>query len=143
MLPYLALYLDYTRVNPFVYNNLNPAQSYTSFGYNLGDWVGNNFDRKIAGLKYTPFPRLRLDLRYENIRKGPEYSLEEQYLEVPTKKFLEKIIRKQRQLAFNINYELNNNIYFISNYNYTESHNNTINTILFNHNFNFGFKIGL
>ena len=143
VLPYLALYLDYTRVNPFVYNNLNPAQSYTSFGYNLGDWVGNNFDRKIAGLKYTPFPRLRLDLRYQNIRKGPEYSLEEQYLEVPTKKFLEYIIRKQRQLSFNINYELNNNIYFISNYNYTESHNNTINTMLFNHNFNFGFKIGL
>ncbi len=143
ILPYLAFYLDYTRVNPFVYTNLNPAQNYTSFGFNLGDWVGNNFDRKIIGLKYTPIPRFRLELRYQNIRKGPEYSIEEQYLSIPTRYFLEYVTNKQSQFALSLNYELTNNIYVLSNYNYTKSQNISAKSDFINNNYNLGFKIGL
>jgi len=35
-MPYLTLGAEYTRVNPFVYNNLIPAQTYTQFNYPLG-----------------------------------------------------------------------------------------------------------
>jgi hypothetical protein len=142
-LPYLSVYGEYTRVNPFVYSNLNPAQNYTSFGYNLGDWVGNNFDRSIVGLKYTPIPRFRLDLRYQYIRKGPEYTIEEQYLLVPTKYFLEYISNKQSQLTLGFNYEITNNIYLLGGFNNTESHNILSKSKISNNNYNIGFKIGL
>ena len=39
-LPYLTLGAEYTRINPFVYRNLTPAQDYTSQDYSLGDWMG-------------------------------------------------------------------------------------------------------
>lgn len=142
-LPYLSIYGEYTRVNPFVYNNLNPAQNYTSFGYNLGDWVGNNFDRAIIGLKYTPIPRFRLDFRYQYIRKGPEYTIEEQYIAVPSKKFLENISNKQSQLAIGFNYEITNNIYLLGGFNNTESINILTNSKISNTNYNIGFKFGL
>jgi hypothetical protein len=142
-IPYLAFFGEYTRVNPFVYTNLNPAQNYTSFGFNLGDWVGNNFDRKIIGLKYTPIPRFRLELRYQNIRKGPEYSIEEQYLSTPTRYFLEYVTNKQSQFALSLNYELINNIYVLGNYNYTKSQNISAKSDYINNNYNLGFKIGL
>ncbi|MFK5073414.1 hypothetical protein ACI4BE_28205, partial [Klebsiella pneumoniae] len=60
LLPYLTLGTEYTHVNPFVYSNIIPAQFYTQFGYSLGDWMGNNFDRSMVFAKYTPIPRLRL-----------------------------------------------------------------------------------
>ena len=46
-LPNLTIGAEYTRVNPFVYNNLIPAQQYTNYDYFLGDWMGSNFQRKI------------------------------------------------------------------------------------------------
>jgi len=142
-LPYLSAYTEYTRVNPFVYTNINPAQNYTSYGYNLGDWVGNNFDRKIIGLKYTPIPRLRLELRYQDIKKGPNYSAEEQYLQAPSKKFLETVIYAQTQYLFSLNYEFSNNIYLVGNCDKTTTSNELYNAIYTHNNYSIGIKIGL
>jgi hypothetical protein len=52
-IPYLTLGAEYTRVNPFVYSNLIPAQNYTSYNYSLGDWMGNNFDKAIIYAKFS------------------------------------------------------------------------------------------
>jgi hypothetical protein len=60
LIPYLTIGTEYTRVNPFVYNNLIPAQTYTSYGFNLGDWMVNNFDRAIVYARYNPLPKLQL-----------------------------------------------------------------------------------
>ena len=140
---YLSWYGEYTRVNPFVYTNLNPVQNYTSYGYNLGDWVGNNFDRKILGIKYTPLPRLKLELRYQDIKKGPTYSAEQQYLQTPSKKFLETVVYAQTQYLFSFNYEFGNNMYFVGNCNKTTTRNEFYNAIYINNNFSLGVKIGL
>ncbi|MFM9709806.1 hypothetical protein, partial [Streptomyces galilaeus] len=81
--PYLTLGTEYTHVNPFVYSNIIPAQFYTQFGYSLGDWMGNNFDRSMVFAKYTPIPRLRLYARYQHIRKGGPGTIQQQYLAEP------------------------------------------------------------
>jgi hypothetical protein len=140
---YLSWYGEYTRVNPFVYTNLNPAQNYTSYAYNLGDWVGNNFDRKIMGIKYTPLPRLKLELRYQDIKKGPIYSAEQQYLQIPSKKFLETVVYAQTQYLFSFNYEFTNNMYLVGNSNKTTTRNEFYNAIYINNNYSLGVKIGL
>jgi hypothetical protein len=87
-----------------------------------------------VGIKYTPIPRLRLELRYQDIRKGPSYSAEQQYLQEPSKKFLEKVIYAQTQYLFSFNYEFSNNIYLVGNCNKTTTKNELYNAIYTNNN---------
>ena len=143
ILPYLSIYTEYTKVLPSVYNNLNPAQNYTSYGSYLGDWMGNNFDRLLFGAKYTPIARLKLDARFQFSRKGAETTIEQQYVASPQPVFLFKKQFEQRELYINASYELLNNIYLRANL-------RTINTIYPNQvtnsiftNYSFGVNFGL
>ena len=87
-LPYLTLGAEYTRVRPFVYRNFLPAQNYTSATHLLGDWIGANSDRFLLYARYTPIPRLKLNARYQLVRKGSEGTLQQQYVEMPQPRFL-------------------------------------------------------
>jgi len=84
----LSAGIEYTRVNPFVYNNFIPAQQYKQAGSDMGDWMGNNFDRFTLYSTYKPLPRLLLNFRFERIRKGSEGTLLDQYFAEPQPSFL-------------------------------------------------------
>ncbi len=120
-IPYLSLGAEYTRVNPFVYSNLIPAQNYTSYNYSLGDWMGNNFDRAILFAKYTPIAKLKLVARYQKIRKGGLGSIYEQYAVQPQPAFLFDYIKTRSGLFLQARYEWINNIYLNSSYTYTKT----------------------
>jgi len=143
IIPYLTVGVEYTRVNPFVYSNLIPAQTYTSHGYNMGDWMGNNFDRLTYTLKYTPFPRFKCLLNYQTSRKGGPGTIVQQYLQQPQPPFLFDLQNKQKQIHASISYEclnnLNLNAYFtsVSLNNIATSQKTTTNT------FSLGFTYGL
>jgi hypothetical protein len=109
-IPYLTMGIEYTRVNPFVYKNLIPAQTYTSNTFSLGDWMGNNFDRLIYTLRYTPFPRFKCLFRYQSIRKGGPGTVVQQYLQQPQPPFLFDLQRKQKEVLFHFSYEWLNNL---------------------------------
>jgi len=111
-LPYVTLNAEYTRINPFVYQNLLPAQFYNNNGYVMGDWMGSNSDRLIGEIKYTPIPRLRLSVRHEMVRKGGENSIEQQYFAQPQPKFLNNLQFKQQQTMGRVVYEWKQNLYF-------------------------------
>ena len=111
LIPYLSLGAEYTRVNPFVYSNLIPAQTYSSYNYNLGDWMGNNFDRAIVFAKYTPMARLKLVARYQKIRKGGAGTIYEQYAVQPQPVFLFDYIKTRTDVFLQARYEYINNIY--------------------------------
>lgn len=111
-LPYWTFNVDYTRVNPFVYQHLTPAQEYTSNGYLLGDWMGSNADRYLLEIKYTPIPRLRLSFRQERIRKGGKGTVAQQYFASPQPKFLHDLQFKQWTTTGRASYEWKNNVYF-------------------------------
>ncbi len=111
-LPYVTLNAEYTRINPFVYQNLLPAQFYDNNGYVMGDWMGSNSDRLIGEIKYTPVPRLRLSVRHEMIRKGGENSIEQQYFAQPQPKFLNNLQFKQNLTTGRAVYEWKQNLYF-------------------------------
>lgn len=110
-LPYLTLGAEYTRVNPFVYRNLLPAQEFLHYRQELGDWMGNNFDRTSFFVKYTPVPRLRLNLRWMSIRKGGAGTLVQQYQAVPQPPFLFDYQRDRKDLLLLAQYEWINNLY--------------------------------
>jgi hypothetical protein len=111
LIPYLSLGVEYTRVNPFVYSNLIPAQTYTSYNYNLGDWMGNNFDRAILFAKYTPIAKLKLVARFQKIRKGSAGTIYEQYAVQPQPSFLFDYIKIRSEVFLQARYEYINNIY--------------------------------
>jgi hypothetical protein len=113
-IPYLSLGAEYTRVNPFVYSNLISAQTYTSYNYNLGDWMGNNFDKAILFAKYTPIAKLKLVARFQKIRKGGPGSIYEQYAVQPQPSFLFDYIKTRSDILFQARYEYINNIYLNS-----------------------------
>lgn len=110
-LPYLTLGAEYTRINPFVYRNLTPAQDYTSQDYSLGDWMGNNADRWIIHAKYTPIPRLKINLRYQQIRKGGAGTYDQQYFQEPQPPFLFNLQSHQKEWFFQASYQWIPNLY--------------------------------
>jgi hypothetical protein len=110
-IPYLSLGAEYTKVNPFVYSNLIPAQTYTSYNYSLGDWMGNNFDRAIIFAKYTPIAKLKLVARYQKIRKGGAGTIYQQYAVQPQPSFLSDFIKTRSDIFLQARYEYINNIY--------------------------------
>ena len=105
LLPNLMVGFEYTRLNPFLYRNFLPAQNYTSNGYLLGDWVGSNSDKLLFFAKYSPIPRLKTTLRYQEIRKGPSGSLQEQYFGQPQMPFMQTVLLEQKTWLFQANYE--------------------------------------
>ncbi len=111
IIPYLTIGTEYTRVNPFVYNNLIPAQTYTSYDFYLGDWMGNNFDRSLIYARYNPFPKLQLYGRIQKIRNGAKGSIYEQYVMQPQLAFLNNLQYNRTDWLFQIKYEWINNLF--------------------------------
>lgn len=102
---YLTAGAEYTRIRPFVYSNFLPAQNYTSSGYSIGDWMGNNSDRIILFLKYTPIPKLKLLARYQQIRKGGLGTIDQQYNQQPQPDFLFDFQTTQKDIFLQAKYE--------------------------------------
>lgn len=107
---YLTLGMEYTRLNPFVYQNLVPAQNYTSQNYILGDWIGQNADRLTAWVRYNPAPRLITSIQLNYTRKGADGSLEDQYYAEPQPSFLDGSTGTQKQLLVEVKYEIINQL---------------------------------
>jgi hypothetical protein len=143
LLPYLTLGIEYTRVNPFVYRNLIPAQDYTSYHYFLGDWMGNNFDRLIYTLKYTPFARFKCQLSYQASQKGGEGTLAQQYFAQPQPAFLFDLQQKQKEFLARFSYELINNLHLNAFYSLLATDNRVTLKKTTNTTFSIGFNYGL
>ncbi|MEJ7778650.1 MAG: hypothetical protein WKF68_03585 [Daejeonella sp.] len=110
VLPYLTIGFEYTRVNPFVYQNLIPAQNYTSQNYGLGDWIGQNADRLSGWAKYNPAPRLTTRIQLDILRKGEDGSINDQYYAEPQPPFLSGSFDTQKQVLLEAKYQLLNQL---------------------------------
>lgn len=113
---YLTLGSEYTKVRPFVYTNLLPAQNYTQYDGVMGDWMGNNFDRFMLFAKYNPIPKLNLYARFQSIRKGGLGSIADQYLAEPQPPFLFDLQSKRKDWFVQFKYEWINNFYFLGSF---------------------------
>lgn len=143
IVPYLTLGLEYTRVNPFVYRNLIPAQDYTSFNYSLGDWMGNNFDRLIYSLRYTPVSRLKCLLRYQLSRKGSPGTLDQQYFQQPQPPFLFGLQNTQQEFYARFSYEWINDLNLVGYYSGLSVNNKVTGQNTSTQTFSIGFSYGL
>lgn len=111
-IPYLTLSAEYSRINPFVYRNLNPAQNYTNHSLSLGDWLGNNSDRWVVSAAYTPFAKVKCLVQYQATRKGGAGTLDQQYFSEPQPPFLFDPQFKTNEWLFQCSYQWLHNLYF-------------------------------
>jgi hypothetical protein len=72
LLPNLDVSVEYTRVNPWNYENRNELASYKHLGYQLGHWIGQNADQLRFQVNYSRFRGLRHFVYVEWVRKGIE-----------------------------------------------------------------------
>jgi hypothetical protein len=115
-IPYLSFQAEYTRINPFVYNNVIASQTYTHYKYSLGDWMGNNADRLILELKYTPLPKLKLLARYQTLRKGNSGTIADQYYQEPQPPFLFGTITNRNEVYLSAQYQWIHKLFIYGNY---------------------------
>jgi len=142
-LPYLTLGAEYTRIRPFVYRNLVPAQNYTHNNYVLGDWMGSNSDRMLIFARFTPVPRLRTMLRYEYIRKGGAGTLNQQYFQQPQPPFLFDLQYKSSIWYAEATYQWIPGLYLYTNYTHQRRNDAVTGGQSQNRRFSFGFQLGL
>jgi hypothetical protein len=109
LFPNSSLNIEYTRLNPFTYRNGDPAEEYTSYGYQLGHWIGSNAD--IINLKYyqqvTRGLSFLIDAYY--FRKGQKELPQDQY-KLPYPEFLYGQKRKETSVSVSAEYEFINSL---------------------------------
>ena len=102
----LDLTLEYTRLNPWVYTHEYDAASYTSHGYLLGHWLGQNADILSASIQYRWWRPLWLTLYAQTLRKGVLGPPDVHYGRPWDQRFLEGGLFRQTQAGMRVRWEI-------------------------------------
>lgn len=103
----LNVNVEYTKINPWVYEHKDITTTYKHLNYTLGHWIGQNADLFDISLKYFIMYNLSIDFLVEYLRKGgliDVYYAYEGRDEVQVY-FLYPPVRKDLRIKFNIQYE--------------------------------------
>lgn len=119
ILPLMKFFLEYSRVNPFVYMNSVDAQVYSNDGYKMGHWIESNGDIISFGLKKIFSAELTSELNFWYFRKGKTEEPVEQYRS-PYPEFLYGSKRYEKGLEFKLRYSPIIPIHIDLNYIYTD-----------------------
>jgi hypothetical protein len=65
-----SLIFEYTKIRPYVYSHIDPKNTYTAWGTNLGHPIGPNADEIFSRIAYNLTDWIRLSLDYHLIRRG-------------------------------------------------------------------------
>lgn len=98
------LMIEYTRMNPWVYNHKFSDDTFQSHNINLGHWIGQNADLFSIGFNYKPIRSLEVGVIFESLRKGGKDSTIFQY-RLPTPTFLYSPLTKQQTFGVVGTYE--------------------------------------
>lgn len=96
--------VEYTRLNPWVYNHKFPDATYQSHRINLGHWIGQNADLFSVSYSYRPFRNFEAGVMFESLRKGGKDTTSLQY-KLPTPSFLYGPMTKQQTFGIVGTYE--------------------------------------
>ncbi len=116
--PNLDISLEYTRINPWVYEHRVETTTYKHIDYYLGHWLGQNADQIRAQFDYSFMRGLNLSLYFERVRKGGLEDIYYAYAGMDEKDlpFLYEPLREDFRIGLNINYELIHDLNFSASY---------------------------
>jgi len=141
--------LEYTRINPWVYEHKKSTTTYKHLDYSLGHWIGQNADLLRVQLDYKFIRPLKFSLYYQRFRKGGLKDITEAYSgsKNEQEEFLYGPLRKENSIGLDIRYNPFHEVYLNANYKYTDiSDEDPMRTPDFqlgsNHNFSISLSYG-
>ncbi len=118
----LDLFLEYSMLNPWIYENKYITTNYKHLGYVLGHWIGNNADLLSFRLNYKFIANLDLSLKGEIFRKGGAEDIYYAYIERKKLPFLFGNNRREFSIEFSAVYYPLHNLYVKGKYRYSSIH---------------------
>lgn len=118
----LDLLIEYTRVNPWVYEHRSETTTYKHLNYTLGHWLGQNADQFRIQFDYRPVRGLKFEAYFENTRKGGLDDIYYAYagMDKFDKPFLYSPTREDKYFGLNCRYEYMHDLVLKGNYIYSE-----------------------
>jgi hypothetical protein len=103
--PDTKLSVEYTRLNPWVYNHRFSDATFQSHSVDMGHWLGQNGDLFFIQYAYQPLRRLHIGAQFESWRKGGKMPTQFQY-QLPTPAFLYGPLTKSQSYGMTGRYEI-------------------------------------
>lgn len=119
ILPQTKFFIEYSRVNPFVYMNSVDAQLYSNDGFKMGHWIESNADVISLGIKKNFTSSFNAEVNVWYFRKGKTEEPIEQYSS-PYPAFLYGSKRIEKGIELNLKYTPLMPVNFRMNYTYTD-----------------------
>jgi len=118
----LDLTIEYTRLNPWVYEHKNEVTNYKHLKYSLGHWLGQNADQLRLQFNYQFIQSLKIKLYSEFIRKGGMDEIYYAYAGMDKKDFpfLYGTLRSEKKIGLEITYEYMHDLMLKGSYIYSE-----------------------
>lgn len=118
----LDLTLEYTRLNPWVYEHKNEVTNYKHLNSPLGHWLGQNADQFRVQLNYQLIRGFKFQLYTKFIRKGGLDDVYYAYAGMDEKKilFLSSPLRKESRIGFDFSYEYMHDLIIKGSYVYSD-----------------------
>jgi len=116
----LDLTIEYTRINPWVYEHKDETTTYKHVNYYLGHWIGQNADQLRMQFDYRPIRGLKLKAYTEFIRKGRLNDIYFAYNDKHKESFLSHPVRKEIRFSFEASYEIIHDLFADGYYSYSD-----------------------
>ena len=111
-IPNLTFTTEYTLNDIITYKHSINSLDYTSNGYQLGSYLGDNAQELYLALTYKPIARLSTSVSYTYAEHGNDYQYireEKKILEIISQPFMKDVVWSNKTLSFKANYEVFNN----------------------------------
>ena len=114
------LTIEYTKTNPWLYENKYDITNYKHLNYSLGHWIGQNADLLSMELEYSLMRGLHFTLLGQIFRKGGLKDIYIAYHNPPDLPFLFSPKRIEKSFTFRFYYEPYYNLYLQGEYRYSD-----------------------
>jgi len=119
-LPNLDFTLEYTRINPWVYEHQDETTTYKHLNYYLGHWLGQNADQLRVQVDYQPLRGLKLKAYTDFTNKGKLDDIYYRYDVLTYATFLSSPLRKEKRFSFEASYEILHDLFADAYYTYSD-----------------------
>ena len=117
----LSLVAEYTNTNIINYKHSVPALTWSSNGYNLGSYLGDNSTELFLAARYKPIQGVDVNLSYTNAKHGNEYIYDRRAVDnIISQPSLGDITWSNTSLALDLHVEIINNVYAFANLTYSD-----------------------
>ncbi|MCB9211454.1 MAG: hypothetical protein H6609_18980 [Ignavibacteriales bacterium] len=114
------LRIEYTKTNPWLYENKYDLTNYKHLNYSLGHWIGQNADLFTIEYQYSFIRGMHISIMWQLFRKGDMKDIYYAYHEPENLDFLYGERRTENRVKLNIDYEPFHNVYLQAYWSYSD-----------------------